>query len=173
MSSWNPIRWGGLAAMLAGTAFVFDSLFVFTVFDGGWIVAVCTVAPLLALAGLWGLHALQKDHYGLLGRSGLWAVVVASLARVGGTVVPLQGSDTLYWLAYPVGTYGLPAGLVIYGVATLRARVLPRWCGMGLIYVPPLAAFFEGLYGALWLALGYVRWSRRGSWAAEQPARLP
>ena len=34
-------------------------------------------------------------------------------------------------------------GLVLYGAATLQARVLARWCGVGLIVVPPLAFYMN------------------------------
>lgn len=88
MSSSTLIRWGGLAAMLAGVALIFNGLFVWTVFHGGWIMAVWIIAPLLMVVGLLGLHALQKDNYGRVGRGGFWVVVVASLVQVVGTVVP-------------------------------------------------------------------------------------
>ncbi len=67
MASSTLIRWGGLAAMLAGVTFIFDSLFVWTVFHGGWIMAVWILGPLLMVVGLLGLHALQKDNYGRVG----------------------------------------------------------------------------------------------------------
>jgi hypothetical protein len=171
MASTNLIRLGGLAAMLAGVTFIFDELFVFTVFHGEWIMAVWIVGPLLMVVGLLGLHALQKDNYGRVGRGGFWVVVVASLVQVVGTVVPLQMSNVLYWPVYGWGAWAVPAGLIIYGVATLQAKVLPRWCGLGLIIIPPLAMFYVGLLGLLWLALGYVLWLRRGA-VAEQPSRV-
>ena len=66
-------------------------------------------------------------------------------------------------------------GLVLYGAATLQARVLPRWGGIALIVSLPLTILlqdFGGLvFGLVWLALGYVLWSRRGA-ATEQPSRV-
>src|ERR687896_1519097 len=90
------------------------------------------------VVGLLGLHALQKDSYGRVGRGGFWTVVVASLAQVLGLIVFLLGSDALIWLVFPVGFVAVPVGLILYGVATLQARALPRWCGLGLIIVPPI-----------------------------------
>ncbi len=160
------IRLGALAAMLAGVTFIFNELFVWTVFHGEWVMAVWVVGPLLMVVGMLGLHALQKDDYGLVGRAGFWIVVVAALAQV----TPL--------LLGTVSRLGVAAGLIVYGVATLQAEVLPRWCGWGLIIIPSIALFlalqyieFVGLYGLLWLPLGYVLWSRRGT-AAERPARV-
>ena len=176
MSSLTLTRWGGLAAMLAGMTFIFDSLFVWTVFHGEWIMAVWILEPLLMVVGLLGLHALQKDNYGRIGRGGFWVVVVASLVRV--VVLPLQQSDVLSGPVYSGSSLGVAVGLIIYGVATLQAKMLPRWCGLGLIIIPTLAMLFPVLFGGvfgmlfapLWLALGYVLWSR--SAASEQPSRV-
>jgi hypothetical protein len=65
------------------------------------------------------------------------------------------------------------------GIATLRARVLPPWCGVLLIIavlgIPVYFALgnYGGaiVYGLVWVALGYALWSRRGE-AAEQPSRV-
>jgi hypothetical protein len=80
-------------------------------------------------------------------------------------------------------------GFVLYGAATLQARVLPRWCGVGFIVGLPVwrgigtVSEYGGLlggtigwtlggilFGLLWLALGYVLWSESGA-EAEPPAR--
>jgi hypothetical protein len=175
MASSDLIRWGGLAAMLAGVAFILDILFVFTMPEADWTNAVYIVAALLVVVGLLGLHALQKDNYGRIGRGGFWTVIVASLAQVLGLIVFLLGSEALIWLVFPVGFVAVPVGLILYGVATLQARALPRWCGLGLIIVPPITVVLGDyggiLFGLLWLALGYVLWSWRGT-AAEQPSRV-
>jgi hypothetical protein len=175
MSSSDLIRWGGIAAMAAGVAFTLDILLVFTMPEADWTNAVYIVAALLMVVGLLGLHALQKDNYGRIGRGGFWTVVVASLAQVLGLVIFLLGSEALIWLVFPVGFVAVPFGLILYGAATLQARVLPRWCGLGLIIVPPVTVVLGDyggiLFGLLWLALGYALWSWRGR-AAEQPSRV-
>jgi hypothetical protein len=175
MSSSDLIRWGGAAAMLAGVAFILDILFVFIMPEADWTNAVYIVAALLMVVGMVGLHALQKDNYGRTGRGGFWTVVVASLAQVVGLMVFLLGSEALIWLVFPVGFVAVPVGLIIYGVATLQAKVLPRWCGLGLIIIPPVTVVLGDyggiLFGLLWLVLGYVLWSWRGA-AAGQMSRV-
>ncbi len=175
MSASDLIRWGGLAAMLAGVAFIVDILLVLTT-DADWTNVVYVVAALLMLVGLVGLHALQEDNYGRIGRGGFWTVVVSTLGQVLGIIVfLLSGSEALIWLVFPVGFLAVPVALILYGAATLQARVLPRWCGLGLIVIPPetvvLGAYGGVLFGLLWLALGYVLWSRREA-AAERPSRV-
>ena len=62
---------------------------------------------------------------------------------------------------------------------TLRARILPWWCGMLLIIAFPLGdlsnAILEGgegiLLGILWGVVGYALLSRSGT-VAEQPSRV-
>jgi hypothetical protein len=124
------------------------------------------IAVLLIVVGLVGFHALQKGSYGYLGQGGLWMVVVGSSALVLGLMVYLpSGSRVLLWLVYPVGYLAQLVGFVLYGTATLQAKVLPRWCGLGLIFGLPVAFIWEVyggiLFGVLWVALGYMLWTRR------------
>lgn len=64
-------------------------------------------------------------------------------------------------MAYPKRVSGaVLVGFVLYGTATLQAtRVLPRWCGVGLIVGLPVTIFLGEIwgfvvFGILWLALG-------------------
>lgn len=175
MSSSDLLRWGGLAAMLAGLAFIADIVFVLTAPEAEWTNVAYIVAALLLVVGMVGLHALQKGNYGRIGGGGFWTVVAASVAQVVGLIVFVLGGEALIWLVFPVGFLAIPVGLVLYGAATLQARVLPRWCGLGLIIVPPVTVVLGDyggiLFGLLWLALGYVLWSRREV-SAQQPSRV-
>jgi hypothetical protein len=162
--------------MLAGVAFLVDTLFGFTMQEVAWTNVAFLIALLLMLVGLLRLHALQKDHYGRIGRVGFWTVVVGSLAQVLNLIVFMLGSEALvFWLAFPGYYVAVPIGLMLYGIATLQARVLPRWCGLGLIIIPPITVFLGTsgwiLFALLWLALGYVLWSWKGT-AAGQPSRV-
>ena len=68
-------------------------------------------------------------------------------------------------------------GLVVYGAATLHAKVLPRWYGVALIILLPVS-FVLGACGNTWvglvqLGLGYVLWRwREGTPAEPQPRRV-
>jgi hypothetical protein len=139
---------------------------------------VFVVAVLLMLAGLAGFHALQKEAYG---RAGFYTVAVAGVAQIVAQVGLMSGSTALEFLDF-LGLLGVMVGLVLYGAATLQARVLPRWCGVGFIVGLPvwlavsvvLGNEFGGslggtIFGLLWLGLGYVLWSGRGT-ATEEPS---
>ncbi|MDQ3636486.1 MAG: hypothetical protein M3426_00610 [Actinomycetota bacterium] len=175
MSSSDLIRWAGLTAMLGGVAFIVMTLLGLAIPESAWTDVVFIVALLLVLVGLSGFHTLQKGSYGRVGRAGFYTVIVASLAQILGLVVLLAGSTALEWLIFPVGLLGVVVGFVLYGAATLQARVLPRWCGVGLIVGLPvwivLGEYGVILFGLLWLALGYTLWSRSGA-AVERPARV-
>jgi hypothetical protein len=186
MSSSDRIRWGGLAAILAGATFIVLMLipegpsgsFLYVLNSLVYIIAV-----LFILVGLAGFHALQMGNYGRIGRAGFYTVIVAATAQIIAQVDSMLGSTAFRFLDF-LGLLGVMVGFVLYGAATLQARVLPRWCGVGFIVGLPvwivvsvvLGNEYGGslggiLFGFLWLALGYVLWSRREA-AAEQPSRV-
>ena len=74
----------------------------------------------------------------------------------------------------------LMVGLVLYEAATLQAMVLPPWCGLALIVVPPIAFYLNSkvfygslaLFGVLWVALGYVLRSRSATPTEQRPSRV-
>ena len=127
---------------------------------------------------------MQKDQnrYGLIGLAGFAIVVISALASVVVRIVIfISGSEDhlpIVDLGGFAASMGVLLGFVFYGVATLRARVLPLWVGVAFIVGLPLRlAMFPidpwglTLFGLLWVALGYVLWSRREG-IAEQPARV-
>ena len=169
------------------------------------------VALLLVTVGMVGFHAMHRQSYvRSMGRAGFWSVVVGSLMVVlGGAVFftlgkagdYLQATPPLVWMALGlaglvVGFLGLVVGHPLYGVATLQAKVLPRWCGVAFIAAIPgglafsllwiLLAFvasyepflsFSGVstfmvFGLAWLALGYALWVRREAPSVQQSRRV-
>ena len=194
MSSSDLVRWGGLAAMLAGVAFIVLLLIpvafmvlklhpdaypgsLFNVFG----VVLFIAAWVLLVVGLAGFHALQKERYGLIGHAGFYTVIVGASAQIVAGVGLALGSTALELLDFP-GVLVMMIGLALYGVATLQARVLARWCAVGFIVGLPawraisVIAQYGGplggtigwtlggmLFGFLWLALGYILWSASGA----------
>jgi hypothetical protein len=178
MKTANLIRWGALAAFASGALWIAGGILHLVYPQDlpgmlGYVLnylgtAVFSAAYLGMLGGLVGLHAHQMDCYGKLGRAGfLLAFVGAALAFVGQAtsgIFPQNG--TLGWLfsdpgfGFQAGILLTSLGLVLMGIATLRAGVLPRWCGFGLVALVIFLAL--GAYGGfvvaglIWLALGYA-----------------
>ena len=191
MSSSDLVRRGGLAAMLTGVVLIVAFILVGanpesptgSSYDN-LIGVLLIVALLLLAAGLAGFHALQRGNYGRLGGVGFYAVVVSALIEIVAFLVRLSGSTPLELLEL-LGILGLMLGLVLYGAATFRAGVLPRWCGVGLIVGLPVwvvvalgfglagAVIGAVLFGLLWLALGYaLRSQREASTEQQRSARV-
>jgi hypothetical protein len=136
------------------------------------------IAMVGMLGGLAGFHALQAASYGRLGVIGFYAAFIgAALMLISTAATIIAGREVLNFL-FVLGFLGT-LGLMLLGVGTLRARVLPRWCGVLLIVavlgIPVYFALgnYGGalLYGLVWLGLGYALWSDRGI-SAEQPSRV-
>ncbi len=164
-SKWT--RWGALAAMLGGVAFLSEPV-IFAV-SPSLAEPLLPISYLLTAAGLVGLHALQSGDYGRIGQAGFYTASSGSLASILATVVPLIGGAELD-LLHTIGALLVIVGYIIYGAATLQARVLPHWCGVAFIVVGPGTVALLGfggntlvVLGLFWLALGYALWSRRAN----------
>jgi len=156
MSTANLIRWSGLISLLAGVLHVVGALLhpvgedLAAINSPNWVPAhlVYWVSGTLMLFGLVGLYARQAEKTGWLG---LVSFVLAFIgtALVGGlllmvsTIIPsliaveapaLIGQAMMPpAFALPVVFLGYGLGFILFGVATMRAGVLPRWSGLLLI----------------------------------------
>jgi hypothetical protein len=132
-------------------------------------VTLTEASYLVALAGtvggVIGLHARQRTSYGRLGTAGFFgAFTGTSLLLVGLMISFVSGSLSGHALLDPmlgVGLWVSLLGYLLMGIATLRLRVLPQWCGALLIVSLPIAIAlgdFGGgaVLGLLWLAVGYA-----------------
>jgi hypothetical protein len=113
---------------------------------------------------LWALHRLQAPRDGFLGYQATVATGLGSVAAavgsliVAGVVPGTADAGDLGAVVYLTGIVLLILGLLPLGVATLRARALPRWMGGFLLAGCPLMILSEqgGLvaFGLGWLAVG-------------------
>jgi hypothetical protein len=193
MASSNLIRWGALAAVLAGALFIVEALAVPFIGDSHWGFHALDAPPHALLAvGLVGLYLWQtrQGRFGWLGTVGFILVVTACvvIALGGLAIVFVDGV-----LKAPVGVLDsihpvellLIIGAVLFSMATMRADLLPRG-GALLIIVGALGFFgiaFAGvapewlisvavvILGAGWAWLGYALWSESGK-SPQQPQRV-
>ncbi|MBV9453077.1 MAG: hypothetical protein JOZ19_02960 [Rubrobacter sp.] len=141
MSASNLMRWGGLAAVVAGLMFIivdliaalifFDQDFSQDIVSIGLIFqsAMAPVAEALLLLGLVALYTRQSEAVGV---PGLISFVVAFL----GTVL----SQDFVWANLLLGL-----GWALFGVSCLRSGLYPR-VAAGLLMV---GALVTGLVGTL------------------------
>ncbi len=183
MATSGIIRRGAVAFMIGGVVWIVFNLITLSLgpeaFTYPSLSALYILVLLLSAGGLVGFHALQKGSYGRVGRAGFYTVLVSSAILILASVVSLFGSEAIGFLN-PVGllgVLGVLVGFVLYGVATLQARVLPRWCGVLFIIFLPVAIVLgpSGGIGNIWtglvqLVLGYTLLQRGTS--AQQPSRV-
>jgi hypothetical protein len=197
MSSTNLIRWSGLAALVGGVLFIVLDLLESLLFGNlpyaeaaatsSWVIVegAYIVAAILISLGLVGLYAYQAKAAGTLG------LVAFVVAFIGGMMAAGSSwSETFFgaWLAEaapellaadPAGalaagvilSYVLFAlGWLLFGLASLRAGVLPRGAAVllliGAAIFPVLAAltlpFAAVVYGVAVAWMGYALWSGTG-----------
>ena len=194
MASPNLIRWGGLAAMLAGALFIVEAVAVPFIGDVHWAFhALDAPAHAFLAVGLVGFYLWQKgqERFGWLGTVGVLLIVTASvLIALGGlAIVIIDGvlkasEEWLNDIVHPLELV-VVIGAVLFGMATMQMNVLPSG-GALLIIVGALGFFgisFAGVgpewlisvavavLGTGWAWLGYALLSESGE-PAQQPKRV-
>ena len=188
MSS-GMVRWGGLAGLAAGVVFLLSGILTFVAppqgvpssFSDYLVEIVVVLAFVLTLVTLAGLHAAQRHsgRYGILGAAGFWLTFsgyVVVLVTVHLTL--LAGGEAILSVRF-VGGLLVLVGSILLGAMTIRARVLPWWCGVLLIVGFPLGDFLNNVavggenivFAIVWGLIGSALLSLRGS-VAEQPSRV-
>jgi hypothetical protein len=182
----NVVRWGGLAGVFAAVMFVVSFIIyqlapVQRTYDSSSDYlhqVVVLVAYAGVLVAILGLHALQSPsrRYGQLGAVGsLLTFIGYSIVFVVSAISTLQGGQTLLTVRLVGGVAAL-VGSILLGAMTIRARVVPWWCGVLLIVAFPLGDFSNAvvrdgeaiLMGLLWGSVGYAL--LRGALHAPQPS---
>ena len=204
MASAKLIRWSGLAAMLGGLLFMVlgflqsmaESTKVLGLTEGAYS-RMNTASLLLLAAGLAGLYARQAGRFGRLGVAGFVLAFIGLALMVLGNVIESWISDLMFadvspgefkpgahagWGSILIGLCVLAVGLVLIGIATIQAKVLPRWSRVlplvtGLLIA---AGFLVGSFGVIilslglgWMLLGYVVWSDQAEAPVQSGVRPP
>ena len=139
------------------------------------IEALRALALLLTLAGFVALHLLQASGYGgPRGWTGFRAAVVGQGAILASAVASLAAGAPALGALSVLGTFVLLVALALLSVATHKAALLPAWSAY---LVAALAAFVFGApgtvaVGLVWIALGYVLWSKGDASSAGGSSRV-
>ncbi len=209
MSS-NLIRWGGPAMMLGGSLWILTYITeiiigvtlgeaVYNSVDASrslieWLWPACFMGAIFFLGiGLLGVRARLEGRSRKLGIVGALLACVAIIAASINLVL-LTGifgkATALDGLGF-AGVLGTLGGAILLGIATLRAKVLPRWARVVLTLTPfafipailvtiPLESVMPDyviadlpfpVVGAVFATVGYAMLVHRPSEAAR-PARL-
>ena len=209
MSTKDLSRWSGIACILAGLLTVLTTLVhpsretpeimleqELRLVTAHWL---STFFCGLLLLGLPGLYAAQSERAGRFGLvSFLWlffGTLFLGVSGISGFIAPVLAAQAPAMLdainAYPsvvalnwLWIVGFFLGSILFGIATLRARVLPRQAGILMIIGSPLQLVggvlsqfvFEPLFivvilGALALGLG-LAWAGYSLWSYKEKAVL-
>ena len=147
MSSSNLVQaGGGLASTAAGILLLVGHLLDLggdpeygTVLGSSSVLA----AHVVLVFALVGLYAAQAKRSGLLGSRGMVLSVVGTILVSGVVLVEIAGASGaevedvlgagLSAALVLLGGLAFLIGLILFGVATMRAGVFPRWAGLLLI----------------------------------------
>jgi hypothetical protein len=134
------------------------------------------LAMLGLLAALVGLYRDQAGQAGRLGSVGFWTAFVGTALNLAGTVLgmgsmALRGEyRVLDGILFDGTLLAWFLGFLLFGIATLRAKVFPAWVGILLLgwypffwIVAALAGYAATfvVVGLVWLAIGYALWLHR------------
>jgi hypothetical protein len=196
MSRTSLFRWSGLANVVAG---VLTALFWFVhpglgdprnALLGRWMYVNTGFILLIVLLlwGLTGLYLAQAERSGGLGFAGYVLAFIGLALFVGlgafdAYIVPVLTADasgllgdTGALMRGALGKYAMTTGLtfalgyVLFGIATFRSGLFPRWAAaalalsapiLGMSPLMPATVRLVGcvIYGAANVALGYTLWS--------------
>lgn len=147
MSASSLYRMGGLALILGALLMSASSWFRQGQSDRTWWLITFAGAQFLLL-GLPAMYARQSRQ---AGKPGLIGFVLTFLGlatvEVGTAVLPesqYAQVGTAFTIVFTIGFIMLNLGLIVYGIATLRARVYPRWAAALMIIGVP-AIFLANL----------------------------
>ena len=143
MSGTKRNQWGGIA-LLIGVLIFIGSRFREHVDPTDRFLALFMLVAFAAwFAGLLALRARYRPRVGQLGGTGLMLTLVGigalALGHIPAFLLELDGP---WFMPIVFGTFMLVLGVLLFGLATLRGGVLPRWRLMPLV---------TGLVGLAWM----------------------
>lgn len=180
LTCWFAFAGGVLSLLVALLVLAVPDYYLFSAPAHYLIPLAEGVALLAVLGGLSGLHILQRERYGKVGKIGFMVAFAGVFLAGAGHVLALpflefvstgsvayvligleQGVFLPLGTVYVLGASLMSLGFVVFGLSVARARALPLWCG------PVLIGGVAGLwvlgnaggwaaFGLAWLLTGYA-----------------
>lgn len=131
----------GRIAILAGMLWALVSIVSLLADNPQRSIDALMVAPVTAtLFAFIGLNRLQREHFGRFGRISAFLSFASLIFLLPCQTILTFDIERVAWLAFPVGAMLWLLGFLLYGIATLRAKTLSPWIGLGILVSEPLAA---------------------------------
>ena len=195
MTTRTLIRWGGLVSILFGAVFAISAIINVNgrTVPGMWLALAGLVLVVFAMIALYAAQVERSGVPGLLGF--VLTMVGATLSPIGAFAIlaRVSGLDAnreviRFFNTSPLGliaNFGFGLGLIVFGLATFRANVLPRYAGLLLALgsliafvadiagLPPVAgAIAFVLVGAGFAWMGWALFSRKPEMAEQAKPAL-
>ena len=198
MTSSNLIRWAGLSVVVGGILFAVGTIIrpangPESIATNLWVVTqyLFLGSLIFGVFGTFGLYARQVKEAGLLGLVGFLMLIVARLLFTGLTFfetffIPVLATEAPQFIGglfageyeFPVvgvAGFGEMIGGLLFGIAIIRAGILPRWAAIlfiiGIVpgrFGPEVVVRISSVVLGIGLAwLGYALWSERREEASE------
>lgn len=149
--------------LLAGVAFIAEGVIFMAEGSpdeaGATQNAIALVATLALAAAIAGLPMPDSGPTRRAGQIGAVTAVTGLAVQGLALVAALTGGGEVFRdTIFAIGFLVMALGLIVYGVAAVRANTLPRWWTLAF-FLPLLLLFVPGDYGVIvfgcaWLALG-------------------
>ncbi len=117
MSSANLIRWGGLAAIIAGILRGVNSFLPSS--PSITIELLYLLTDIFLLFGMMGLYRFQRQESGWWGFRGFLLAIIGIAVIQTGTISGIK--------VYAIGALIFAAGLILFVIGSWMANKLPRW----------------------------------------------
>ncbi|GAA2893100.1 hypothetical protein GCM10010517_57630 [Streptosporangium fragile] len=85
-----------------------------------------------------GVHQAQRERTGGFAVIGLVLTLAGMATSAVGNVGVLLGSQAMVAVSFPIGPGLFSLGMLLFGIATFRAGILPRYAGVMLVLAQPL-----------------------------------
>ena len=120
------------------------------------IAILLPVTFLLLLVGMIGLYLRYRKDTNGFGKFGLIAGVLGGVISLGAAIPLFTNGPEWSWTAWMVGTLLYFLGLVVFGIAAVRDKLLPRWNALPILTGIWIPILFIGTFQMSWEATEFI-----------------